>query len=62
MAFITDSQVQSIKEHMIDRKYGEWYSGVSEKGVPDLKSPKASMWRCPYHNSRMGFELFTRLK
>ena len=47
-----------IRGHMIDREYGEWYSAVSEKGVPNVKAPKASMWRCPYHNSRMGFELF----
>ena len=47
-----------IRGHMIDREYGEWYSAVSEKGVPNRKAPKASMWRCPYHNSRMGFELF----
>ena len=29
---------------------------------PRYKEPKASMWNCPYHNSRMGFEIDTRLK
>lgn len=51
-----------IKEHMIDHQYGEWYGSVSPDNQPDKHYPKASMWRCPYHNSRMGFEIFERLK
>lgn len=50
-----------ICDHMIDKSYGEWYGTVTEEGEPVLKGQKASMWRCPYHNSRMGFELYTRL-
>ncbi len=36
---------------------GEWYWGTMEDGVtPDLESPKAGFWKCPYHNSRMCLE------
>lgn len=51
-----------IKERMIDKEYGEWFRTVSEKGTPRYKEAKASMWNCPYHNSRMGFEIDRRLK
>ncbi|OAV63539.1 hypothetical protein Barb6_03685 [Bacteroidales bacterium Barb6] len=47
---------------MIDREYGEWYSTITADGIPAKKCPKADLWRCPYHNSRMGFELFHRIK
>ncbi|MDR0537279.1 MAG: AGE family epimerase/isomerase [Tannerellaceae bacterium] len=49
-----------IKKCYIDREFGEWYGNVYADGTPDRKSQKASMWRCPYHNSRMGFEIMTR--
>ena len=49
-----------IKDNMIDRKYGEWYSFVSEEGKADVHGLKASLWRCPYHNSRMGLEIIGR--
>lgn len=48
-----------IKTNMVDYKYGEWYSTVSASGEPDLKGLKASLWRCPYHNSRMGFRVMS---
>lgn len=51
-----------IRDCMVDRQHGEWYGTVAEDGQPVLKGAKASMWRCPYHNSRMGFELYVRLK
>lgn len=44
-----------IKEHMIDQENGEWYGNVLPENVADTKGLKCSMWRCPYHNSRMGF-------
>ena len=49
-----------IKTSMIDRKYGEWRRSVTPDGVPLLNLVKADLWRCPYHNSRMGFEVMTR--
>jgi mannobiose 2-epimerase len=50
-----------IKANMIDREYGEWYSNVYPDGTPQKNRVKADMWRCPYHNSRMGFEILRRL-
>jgi mannobiose 2-epimerase len=50
-----------IKTYMIDREYGEWYIGVNPDGAPQKNRVKADQWRCPYHNSRMGFEIMTRL-
>ena len=51
-----------IKSRMIDKEYGEWFRTVEEDGTPRYKEPKSSMWNCPYHNSRMGFEIEARLK
>ena len=49
-----------IKNNLIDREHGEWYRGTSLEGVPQTNRAKADMWRCPYHNSRMGMELYSR--
>jgi len=49
-----------IKTYMIDHEYGEWFIGVTPDGIPQKKRAKADHWRCPYHNSRMGFEVMTR--
>ena len=49
-----------IKTYMIDREYGEWYGNVNADGTPRRNGVKADQWRCPYHNSRMGFEVMTR--
>ena len=51
-----------IKTHMIDREYGEWYGTVLENGTPMQRGEKGSLWRCPYHNSRMGFEIYERFE
>ena len=56
-----DKTWEWVKTRMIDKEHGEWFRSVTSEGMPDLKTPKASMWNCPYHNSRMGFELFLRL-
>ena len=50
-----------IKEHFIDRKDGEWFKILLESGEPAPGFSKISMWNCPYHNCRMGFELKERL-
>ena len=49
-----------IKTCMIDREHGEWYGNVTPDGTPRKNGVKADQWRCPYHNSRMGFEVMTR--
>jgi len=51
-----------IKKYVIDREYGEWYGKFHEDGTPVKTAEKTSMWRCPYHNSRMGFEIMSRIK
>lgn len=53
---------QWIKEHLIDRENGEWFRGILPNGSPDIDRPKADLWKCPYHNSRMGFELYSRIR
>lgn len=49
------------KTHFIDSANGGWYKLLTDAGEPAAQEPKASMWNCPYHNSRMGFELKSRL-
>ena len=50
-----------IKTYHVDNEYGEWFRSVSLDGKPNLKEAKVSLWNCPYHNSRMGFEVDVRL-
>ena len=45
----------------VDHKVGGWYKDVSLDGTPFERSAKASMWNCPYHNSRMAYEIVARL-
>jgi len=49
-----------VKAHFVDNKQGGWFKELTEDGKP-LNAPKVSDWNCPYHNSRMGFELAQRL-
>ncbi len=51
-----------ISQSMIDYQNGEWFKTIRADGTPDRTQPKASMWKCPYHNARMGFEVFKRIK
>ena len=58
-----DTAVRSwnfIKSYMIDHEYGGWYRHVKADGTPIKTSVKVDQWTCPYHNSRMAFELITR--
>jgi cellobiose epimerase len=50
-----------IDEHIVDREHGEWFWLVSRSGVPDAQQDKVGPWKCPYHNSRMCFEVMERL-
>ena len=50
-----------IDQYVIDHRYGEWFSQVSQSGSPDLNKPKVYMWKCPYHNSRACYEVMDRL-
>lgn len=52
---------QYIQEVLLDREHGEWFWSVAADGTPNRKEDKAGFWKCPYHNSRMCFELIERL-
>lgn len=49
-----------IQAHFVDNVHGGWYKGLTQTGTP-TREPKASQWNCPYHNSRVAFELMARL-
>lgn len=46
-----------IKEHIIDRRQGEWFWSCFENGAINTLQDKAGFWKCPYHNSRMCIEI-----
>ena len=50
-----------IREHLIDREYGEWYWSVDARGTPQTGREKAGFWKCPYHNGRACMELIRRI-
>lgn len=50
-----------VKEHLVDKEYGEWFRTVRSDGRPNMREAKASLWNCPYHNSRLGYEIDRRL-
>ena len=50
-----------LQEHFIDKEYGGWFKRVTETGAVDDTSPKAGPWECPYHESRMCFEMVQRM-
>jgi mannobiose 2-epimerase len=52
---------QFIERYMIDEKNGEWFSMLSEDGVPLASKPKVDMWKCPYHNGRACLEIMKRV-
>jgi mannobiose 2-epimerase len=49
-----------INKYIVDRKNGEWHWGVTRDGSQVTGSEKAGPWKCPYHNSRMCFEVISR--
>ncbi len=51
-----------IEQFVVDRTYGEWYYRVSPEGRPELDLPKASPWKCPYHNARAALETIERVQ
>ena len=55
-----------IETHVVDRVHGEWHAKLSPEGVPYLEAedPDACLagpWKCPYHNSRVCYEMMERL-
>lgn len=49
-----------IKKNLVDHMAGEWFWGISEKGIINTKDDKAGFWKCPYHNGRMCMEIMRR--
>ena len=50
-----------IGKYIVDHKHGEWFWKVSRERVPSNDQYKVDPWKCPYHNSRMCFEVMVRL-
>lgn len=50
-----------IESHVIDHERGEWFLMVDAKGRPLSGRAKASLWKCPYHNSRACLEIIDRV-
>ncbi len=50
-----------VKEHLLDKKLGEWYSGLKEDLSPIPNADKVGIWKCPYHNGRACIELIKRI-
>ena len=51
-----------IERHLVDRVHGEWFWRINSDGKPDLKLPKVSEWKGPYHGSRACLETLHRLR
>lgn len=58
---------QYIEDKVVDRVHGEWHAKLTPAGRPytaaeDGDACLAGPWKCPYHNSRVCYELLERLK
>jgi cellobiose epimerase len=51
-----------IKNHILDRKQGEWFWGIDKDKKPMSGQDKIGMWKGPYHNGRACLELLKRLQ
>ncbi len=49
-----------LKQHIIDKKNGEWFWGVTEN-YDIMNEDKVGIWKCPYHNSRACIEIIGRI-
>jgi len=49
-----------IKSHFIDYENGDWFKNLTKEGLP-APDVKVGEWNCPYHSSRISFELRERL-
>jgi mannobiose 2-epimerase len=52
---------QFVKDHILDKKGGEWYWGVEKDYTPMTREDKVGIWKCPYHNSRACIEVIRRI-
>jgi len=56
-----------IEEKIVDHVHGEWHAKLRPGGTPyteeeDGDACLAGPWKCPYHNSRVCYEMIERLK
>lgn len=51
-----------IREHLVDRKDGEWWWSILPDGTINRSDDKAGFWKCPYHNGRMCMEVASRIE
>lgn len=58
---LTADSWEFIKDHIINKKHGEWYWGV-DKDLKPLGQDKVNGWKAPYHNGRMCMEMIRRLE
>lgn len=49
-----------ISKKMVDREHGGWFPDLDQDGKPRPDRLKADAWTCPYHNVRMGLEVYER--
>ena len=49
-----------LSNMLIDEKNGEWHWETDRWGSVNLKRPKVSLWKCPYHNGRACLEILKR--
>jgi mannobiose 2-epimerase len=49
-----------IQTKLVDRTHGDWYKQLHRDGTPDNSSYKVGPWECPYHHSRVCFEMLVR--
>ncbi len=49
-----------VRDNMIDREHGGWYANLDADGTPRPNARKGDGWIGPYHNGRMGFEIYER--
>jgi mannobiose 2-epimerase len=49
-----------IRGNLVNGVSGEWFWGTDRSGKP-VKRELAGFWKCPYHNSRMCFEVMERV-
>jgi mannobiose 2-epimerase len=52
---------QFVKEHIIDKKRGEWFWGIKSDYSIIQNEDKVGIWKCPYHNSRACLEIINRI-
>lgn len=59
---LAQAAYEFIQNRLLDREHGEWFWSVLHDGTPDRTHDKSGFWKCPYHNSRMCFEIMERLR